>query len=47
MSFIAEVLRLQGKIGDYEVLNARLDRIHERPAWKAAIEKGGRYTIGA
>ncbi len=46
MSFVAEVARAQKTLADYPDFNAFLDRIHARPAWKAALEKGGPYALG-
>ena len=46
MSFVAEVARVQGALPAYPNFNAWLDRIHARPAWKRAIEKGGAYELG-
>lgn len=46
MSFVAEVARAFGKLKDYPNLDAWLNRLHERSAWKAALEKGGEYALG-
>ena len=46
MSFVAEVARAFGKLKDYPNLDAYLDRLHARPAWKAALDKGGEYALG-
>ncbi|MFT3724924.1 MAG: glutathione S-transferase [Hyphomonadaceae bacterium] len=46
MSFVAEVARAQGSLPSFPDFNAWLDRIHARPAWKRAIEKGGPYALG-
>ncbi len=46
MSFVAEVARAQGSLPEYLNFNAWLDRMHARPAWKRAIEKGGPYALG-
>lgn len=46
MSFVAEAARAQGRLGAYPALNAWLDRMHERPAWKAALARGGPYALG-
>jgi glutathione S-transferase len=46
MSFVAEVARAQKKLEAYPAFNAWLDRMHARPAWKAALEKGGAYALG-
>lgn len=47
MSFIAEVAKAFGKLGAYPNLAAWIERLHARPAWKAALEKGGPYMLGA
>jgi glutathione S-transferase len=46
MSFVAEVARAQQKLASYPSLSAWLDRMHERPAWKRALEKTGPYALG-
>lgn len=46
MSFVAEVTRAFGKLKAYPNLDAWLDRLHQRPAWKAALAKGGEYALG-
>ena len=46
MSFVAEVARAQKKLDQYPNFNAWLDRMHARPAWKRALEKGGDYALG-
>ena len=46
MSFVGEVGRAFGRLADKTALNAWVDRIHARPAYKAALEKGGAYAIG-
>jgi glutathione S-transferase len=46
MSFVGEVSRAQGKLAAYPTFNAWLDRMHARPAWKRALEKGGEYNLG-
>lgn len=46
MSFVAEVARAQKKLEHYPNFNAWLDRMHARPAWKRALEKGGEYALG-
>ncbi len=46
MSFVAEVARAFGKLKDYPNLDNWLDRMHARPAWKAALDKGGAYALG-
>lgn len=46
MSFVAEVARAQQKLAAHPGFNAWLDRMHERPAWKAALGKTGPYALG-
>ena len=46
MSFVGEVARAQKKLEAYPSFNAWLDRMHARPAWKTALEKGGEYALG-
>ena len=46
MSFVAEVARAQQSLPSYPAFNAWLDRMHARPAWARAIEKGGPYALG-
>ena len=46
MSFVAEVARAQQSLSSYPAFNAWLDRMHVRPAWARAIEKGGPYALG-
>lgn len=46
MSFVAEVARAQQSLPAYPNFSAWLDRMHERPAWKRGIEKGGAYALG-
>lgn len=46
MSFVAEVSRAQQTLASYPDFNAWLDRMHERPAWKRGVEKGGAYALG-
>ncbi|HEV7694474.1 MAG TPA: glutathione S-transferase [Hyphomonadaceae bacterium] len=46
MSFVAEVARAQRKLASYPNFNAWLDRMHARPAWQRALEKGGEYKLG-
>jgi glutathione S-transferase len=46
MSFVGEVARAQGKLPAYPGFNAWLDRMHARPAWQRALEKGGDYALG-
>jgi glutathione S-transferase len=46
MSFVAEVARAQSKLAAYPAFDAWLDRMHARPAWQAALDKGGAYALG-
>jgi glutathione S-transferase len=46
MSFVAEVVRAFGKLKDYPTFDAWLERMHARPAWKAALANGGDYALG-
>ena len=46
MSFVGEVGRVFGKLADKPNLGAWIDRLHERPAYKRALERGGPYAIG-
>jgi len=46
MSFVGEVGRAFGKLPSYPNATAWLSRLHARPAYKAAIERGGPYGLG-
>lgn len=46
MSFVAEVAKAFGKLDAYPNMAAWLDRLHARPAWQKALEKGGPYMLG-
>jgi glutathione S-transferase len=46
MSFVGEVARAFGRLADKPNLNAWVDRLHARPAYKRALERGGAYGIG-
>ena len=46
MSFVAEVANAHGKLPAYPNLSAWIGRMHARPAWKRALERGGLYTLG-
>src|SRR4051812_37360113 len=45
-SFVLEVARAYGKLAAYPNADAYLDRLHARPAYKAALERGGPYALG-
>ncbi len=45
MSFVGEVGRAFGRLGDLPHIAAWVDRLHARPAFKAALEKGGAYSL--
>ena len=45
MSFPAEVAIAQGRGAEFPKLAAHVEAIHDRPAWKAAHEKGGTYRF--
>jgi len=46
MSFVPEVLKAFGKLDSYPNMAAWIERLHARPAWKAALDKGGPYALG-
>ncbi|ATQ44332.1 glutathione S-transferase family protein [Caulobacter mirabilis] len=46
MSFVPEVLKAFGKLAAYPNMAAWIERLHARPAWKAALDKGGPYALG-
>lgn len=45
MSFVGEVARAFGRLGPYPNVAAWVDRLHARPAFKRALEKGGAYNL--
>ncbi len=45
LSFVGEVGRAFGRLGSYPNIAAWVARLHERPAFKASIEKGGVYSL--
>jgi glutathione S-transferase len=45
LSFVGEVARAFGKLGPYPNIAAWVARLHDRPAFKASIEKGGAYNL--
>jgi glutathione S-transferase len=47
MSFIPEVAKAFGKLAAYPDMAAWIERLHARPAWRRALEKGGPYNLGS
>jgi glutathione S-transferase len=45
MSFPLEILEAQGALKSYPNIAAFLTRIHARPAYRRALERGGAYTM--
>ena len=45
MSFVGEVGRAFGRLAPFPNIAAWIDRLHARPAFKAALEKGGAYNF--
>jgi glutathione S-transferase len=45
MSFVGEVGRAFGRLADKPNLSAWVERLHARPAFKRALEKGGTYNL--
>ncbi len=45
MSFVAELAGMLGKRAAYPNIEAWLRRLHARPAYKAALERGGPYGL--
>jgi glutathione S-transferase len=45
MSFVPEVARAFGKLEAYPNIGRWIDAMHARPAYKAALEKGGPYSM--
>ena len=45
MSFVGEVARAFGRLTDHPNLAAWVQRLHDRPAFKTALEKGGAYNL--
>ena len=45
MSFVGELAEMFGKRAAHPHLDAWTKRLHERPAYKRALEKGGAYTL--
>ena len=47
MSFVPEVAKAMGKLPEYPNMAAWIERMHARPAWRAALDKSGPYALGA
>ncbi len=45
MSFVGEVGRAFGRLAPFPNIAAWIDRLHARPAFKAALKKGGAYNL--
>jgi glutathione S-transferase len=45
LSFVGEVARAFGRLAPYPGIAAWVARLHERPAFKTSIEKGGVYNL--
>ncbi|WP_415756640.1 glutathione S-transferase family protein [Pseudomonas sp. LT1P18] len=45
MSFIGEIARAQGKLDNYPHIAAWIERFQARPAYQAALKKGGKYDF--
>ena len=46
MSFVLEVARAFGRLAAWPNADSYLDRLHTRPAYKRALERGGPYALG-
>ena len=46
LSFVGEVTRAFGRLDRYPNMKAWVDRFQARPAYKAALERGGDYSMG-
>lgn len=47
MSFVGEIGRVFGRLAPFQNVGAWVDRLHARPAWKRALERGGPYGFGS
>jgi glutathione S-transferase len=46
MSFVGEVARAFGQTATHKNIGAWVERFQARPAYAAALEKGGAYNLG-
>lgn len=46
MSFVPELAKAMGRLEAYPNMAAWIARLHARPAWQAALDKGGEYLLG-
>ncbi|MEO8713712.1 MAG: glutathione S-transferase [Acetobacteraceae bacterium] len=46
MSFVGEFAEVFGKRAAYPAMDAWVKRLHARPAYRAAVERGGTYVYG-
>lgn len=46
LTFVFEAAAARGRLKDYPNLNKYLERMHARPAYKRAVERGGPYQLG-
>lgn len=46
MSFVGELAGVFGKRAAYPAMDAWIKRLHERPAYRTAVERGGAYAYG-
>lgn len=46
MSFIIEAVKARGNLTDYPKTKQWLETVHSRPAYQAALEKGGELVLG-
>jgi len=46
MSFVGELAGMYGKRAGYPAMEAWIGRLHARPAYKKALERGGPYALG-
>ncbi len=45
LSFVGEVARAFGRLSNYPALAAWVERLHTRPAFQTALQKGGPYNL--